>query len=172
MQICVEDTGIGISAEQQSKIFQPFTQANLGTTRQYGGTGLGLTLTRTLCRAMHGQLSLSSEEQRGSQFCAELPLAQQQAATPPQALHGGVLAVLDERSGLAELLGQLLPSWGLDYQLRAGVLPQAPLDVDLLICADPAQLKPLRSQYQGAAGAALPLWRFPRQRTGASTGAL
>lgn len=149
VQICVEDTGIGISAEQQSKIFQPFTQANLGTTRQYGGTGLGLTLTRTLCRAMHGQLSLSSEEQRGSQFCAELPLAQQQAATPPQALHGRVLAVLDERSGLAELLGQLLPSWGLDYQLRAGVLPQAPLDADLLICADPAQLKPLRSQYQG-----------------------
>ncbi len=72
IEVC--DTGIGIAQDAQAKIFQPFTQAGSGITRQYGGTGLGLALTYNLCEAMKGRLTLNSEVGFGSQFCAELPL--------------------------------------------------------------------------------------------------
>lgn len=146
IRICVQDTGIGISADQRDKIFQPFAQAEIGTTRQYGGTGLGLTLTRTLCEAMHGQLTLTSEEQRGSQFCVELPLAQQQPAKAQRPLQGRVLALLDAHSGLAELLATLLPSWGLDYQLAEQPSAQQYPAAEVLLCSDPTQLSELRRQ--------------------------
>ncbi|GJP63892.1 hypothetical protein CLOP_g20924 [Closterium sp. NIES-67] len=82
IEVC--DTGIGIAQEAQVKIFQPFTQAGAGITRQFGGTGLGLALTRNLCEAMQGRLSISSEVGFGSQFCAELPLpAHLPAMQPP-----------------------------------------------------------------------------------------
>ncbi|WP_034030770.1 ATP-binding protein, partial [Pseudomonas aeruginosa] len=54
VRISVRDTGIGIAQEALDRIFQPFTQADAGITRQYGGTGLGLALTRKLCEAMQG----------------------------------------------------------------------------------------------------------------------
>jgi len=146
IRICVQDTGIGISVDQQAKIFQPFTQADIGTTRQYGGTGLGLTLTHTLCEAMHGQLSLTSQEHHGSQFCAELPLPEQQPAMPSRPLQGRALALLEEHSGLAELLVTLLPSWGLHYQLDDQANSPQHTSADIMISADPAQLSELRRQ--------------------------
>ncbi|MGE7956623.1 response regulator [Pseudomonas sp. NPDC089530] len=114
IEVC--DTGIGIAPEAQVKIFQPYTQAGAGITRQYGGTGLGLALTYNLCEAMQGRLSISSEVGFGSQFCAELPLPCHTPATPPSPLHGQVLAITSEGSGLAELLSVQLPFWGLGYR--------------------------------------------------------
>lgn len=64
----VEDTGIGIPAEQLGHIFDPFTQADGSTTRQYGGTGLGLSIARQLVDLMGGELSCASEPGRGSRF--------------------------------------------------------------------------------------------------------
>lgn len=116
VRIDVCDTGIGIAPEAQSRIFQPFTQAGAGITRQYGGTGLGLTLTNNLCEAMQGRLSISSETGFGSQFSAELPLPGHTAAVMPEPLHGQVVAISNAKSGLAELLHTLLPRWGLHYR--------------------------------------------------------
>ena len=116
VRIDVCDTGIGIDPEAQTRIFQPFTQAGAGITRQYGGTGLGLTLTNNLCEAMHGRLSISSETGFGSQFSAELPLPAHTAAIMPDPLRGRVVAISNARSGLAELLQTLLPRWGLHYR--------------------------------------------------------
>ena len=67
------DTGIGITAEQQSRLFQPFTQADVSTTRKYGGTGLGLSLSRELCHLMGGDITVASESGVGSKFTAHLP---------------------------------------------------------------------------------------------------
>ena len=114
IEVC--DTGIGIAQEAQARIFRPFTQAGAGITRQFGGTGLGLALTRSLCEAMQGRLTISSEIGFGSQFCAELPLPCHTPAIIPTPLSGRVVAVSAASSGLSELLNSYLPLWGLDYQ--------------------------------------------------------
>ena len=76
----VMDTGIGIAADDQQTIFQPFTQADSSTTRHYGGTGLGLAIASDLIRLMGGRLWVDSELGRGSIFRFTLPLAPNQDA--------------------------------------------------------------------------------------------
>jgi len=74
LSISVEDTGIGISEEKLSVIFDKFSQADAGTTRQYGGTGLGLNIARDLIHLMGGDIQVSSEINCGSCFSFTLPL--------------------------------------------------------------------------------------------------
>ncbi len=142
IEVC--DTGIGIAQEAQVKIFQPFTQAGAGITRQYGGTGLGLALTYNLCEAMQGRLTISSEAGFGSQFCADLPLPCHTRAIMPPPLHGKVLAITAASSGLAELLKMLLPVWGVTYEQRTMDDPLLGLSPDLLITDCPECLFSLR----------------------------
>lgn len=70
----VVDTGVGISAENQDKLFDSFTQADSSTTRHFGGTGLGLSIVRQLCQLMNGNVSVSSEEGKGSCFSFDIEL--------------------------------------------------------------------------------------------------
>ncbi len=69
----VEDTGIGIPAERQQAVFESFTQVDGSTTRKFGGTGLGLTITKSLTELLGGSLSLTSKEGRGSVFTLKIP---------------------------------------------------------------------------------------------------
>jgi signal transduction histidine kinase len=73
IELAVADTGIGLTAEQQAKLFQEFTQADSLTARRYGGTGLGLALSRKLARMMGGDVTVASEPGKGSVFTVRLP---------------------------------------------------------------------------------------------------
>lgn len=74
LQIEVIDTGIGISDDKLTEIFEPFSQADISTTREYGGTGLGLTISRRLAESMGGQLSAASHPGQGSVFTLTIPV--------------------------------------------------------------------------------------------------
>jgi signal transduction histidine kinase len=73
VELAVADSGIGMTAEQQAKLFQEFTQADSLTARRYGGTGLGLALSRKLARMMGGDVTMTSEPGKGSVFTVRLP---------------------------------------------------------------------------------------------------
>ncbi|MDZ3990526.1 Signal transduction histidine-protein kinase BarA [Pseudomonas sp. Teo4] len=144
----VHDTGIGIPEEAQARIFQPFIQAGAGITRQYGGTGLGLALTRNLCKAMQGHLHIQSEPGFGSRFSADLPLTAHTEAIAPAHLHGQVVALTRAGSGLSELLQRLLPAWGLGYRRHNDASSIQTTAIDLLITDDQDHLQHLRPAFQ------------------------
>ena len=71
--LAVTDTGIGMTPEQMGKLFQEFSQASSTTASKYGGTGLGLVISRRFCQMMGGDISVESEPGRGSAFTIRLP---------------------------------------------------------------------------------------------------
>jgi signal transduction histidine kinase/CheY-like chemotaxis protein len=85
LNFSVRDTGVGISAEHQARLFEPFHQADTSSTRRYGGTGLGLTISRRLVQLMGGRLELQSTPGIGSIFSFSVPLA----AVPPASVLPG-----------------------------------------------------------------------------------
>ena len=73
IEFAVADSGIGMTAEQQAKLFEEFTQADATTAQRFGGTGLGLALSRKLARLMGGDVTVASEPGKGSVFTVRLP---------------------------------------------------------------------------------------------------
>ena len=73
IELSISDTGIGMTPEQQAKLFEEFTQADATTAQRFGGTGLGLAITRKLARMMGGDVTVTSEPGKGSVFTVRLP---------------------------------------------------------------------------------------------------
>ncbi len=121
----VRDTGIGMSAQQQQRLFQPFTQADSSTSRRYGGTGLGLAISRHLVHLMGGELAVESAPVRGSCFHFELRFALQAGADaqpPPrsdEALFGTRVLVVDDNASARELLTRMSQALGLQVDAAA-----------------------------------------------------
>jgi signal transduction histidine kinase len=95
IQFSVTDTGIGMTEEQLGRIFQPFVQAESSTSAKYGGTGLGLTLSRRFCQLMGGDLSVVSEAGIGSTFTVTLPAGAMMAEPDQDAVSPGAGAGAD-----------------------------------------------------------------------------
>ena len=102
LEFVIQDTGIGISEEQQTQLFQAFNQADASINRRYGGTGLGLVITQKLIQQMGGTVGLSSHLHRGSSFWFTLPFVKMKAASGPvfdmQPYQKKQLLVIDESS--------------------------------------------------------------------------
>jgi signal transduction histidine kinase/CheY-like chemotaxis protein len=114
----VSDTGIGMTPEQQERVFEAFSQADASTARDFGGTGLGLTITKTFCRMMGGDVSLTSEPGKGTTFVIRLPTevrepsaepaaASESIAMPPN-MQGAPVLVIDDDADTRQVLKRFL----------------------------------------------------------------
>jgi len=119
LHFTVKDTGVGVQAEKQDKIFEAFTQADGSMARKYGGTGLGLTICARLVKAMGGDIWVESRHGQGSTFHFRVRLALQgKPAVDPVPLHPEQLRnlhalIVDDNATNRRVLGGMLTRWGM-----------------------------------------------------------
>jgi PAS domain S-box-containing protein len=157
----VRDTGIGMTTDQQAKVFEAFTQADASTTRTYGGTGLGLAITKSFCRLMGGDVTLTSEAGKGTTFVVRLPavthaasdtvgLAAEKRSEGPQVAepeHAPIVLVVDDDPNARELLRRHLQRGG--YAVRMAANGEEAMQLARTLRPDVVTLDALMPQMDG-----------------------
>jgi len=121
----VRDTGVGIPAENHSKVFDAFQQSDTSVTRQFGGTGLGLSISARIARMMGGEIQLESTAGEGSRFFFTVKLKTAKSAERAEEEEGKLprvkALVVEERKGYQELAVWLMTRWGLEVEVAGSV---------------------------------------------------
>jgi len=126
LHFSVSDTGIGIPREKQKAIFEAFTQADASSTRRFGGTGLGLTISSQLVEMMGGRIWVESELGKGSTFHFEVrlgtaePVAERAAPLDTACLQNMPVLVVDDNAINRRILAEMMSRWGMSPTLTAG----------------------------------------------------
>jgi len=122
LQFSVRDTGIGITEKQIERLFHAFSQADTSTTRKFGGTGLGLTISKRLVDMMGGEIGVESAQGQGSIFHFLVPLQPARSEIPLRQigeLRGMKTLVVDDQDASLRVMDNLLNSWSFDVTLAA-----------------------------------------------------
>jgi PAS domain S-box-containing protein len=133
----VRDTGVGMTPEQLGRLFEAFTQAEASTSSKYGGTGLGLALSRKFCQLMGGSLTVASEPGKGSCFTATIPLAAEPADEETSVAAGGAMGtvlIVDDDAAARNLLSRILGKEG--YRVLEAASGEAGLRMAAEHCPD------------------------------------
>ncbi len=122
LSFSVLDTGIGIAADQQERVFESFRQIDTSLTRKYGGSGLGLAIARQLAELMRGEIGVESELGRGSRFWFTVRLARAEDDAEGPAVHRRIarplhVLVVDTNATSAKVMASYLSSWEIDTEL-------------------------------------------------------
>ncbi|WP_420326878.1 ATP-binding protein [Mameliella sp.] len=170
--IAVQDSGPGIEREAQSRIFEPFLQADASVTRRHGGSGLGLTISRQLCQAMGGDLMVVSRPGHGATFFCDLPLRAANAeearqvrvetARPPN-LAGRCILVADDNATNRLILDRFLRNTGAEVRfaengeeavdlVRSGAIDMVLMDVQMPVMDGVVATREIR-RIEGGGGA-------------------
>lgn len=186
LHFSVADTGIGIAAEKQDRLFQSFSQVDSSTTRQFGGTGLGLAISKRLTELMGGTMGVESEEGKGARFHFNVTVGSSSSEkaswhAAPSELRGKRVLLIEGNASQRQAFEQLSELWGLK-SVSAPTLAEAEKllsskesSFDLLLVAsealpdDPAQVIAGLRKLPAAAGTQLFLLSTVRRRAGDAT---
>jgi len=148
VRFSVTDTGIGIPRDRMDRLFQSFSQVDSSTTRKYGGTGLGLTISKQLAEMMGGQIGVESEEGKGSTFWftavfEKQPEGKNKRVVVPKDIKEKRILIVDDNANNRYVLREQLRSWGCRYgevsngvqaleELRQAVAGKDPYEISIL----------------------------------------
>ncbi len=158
LHFSVKDTGIGISKDKLSTLFNKFTQADSSTTRKFGGTGLGLAISKQLSKLMGGEIGIKSEEGKGSAFWFTVELNNSDKKPVPVKigdLSKAKVLFIDDNATNREVVGAMLSSWNIEHTLA----PNGTNGLEMLYAAYengmPFDIAVLDMQMPGMDGAAV-----------------
>jgi len=160
LRFSVRDTGIGIPKDKLGLVFEKFSQADASTTRKYGGTGLGLAISKQLAELMGGEVSVESEEGRGSEFSFTARLGRpfggaRSDAPAPADLRNVRVLVVDDNATSREILSTRMVSWGMRPAETSDGLAALQALERARVEGDPFQIAVLDMQMPGMDGEAL-----------------